>query len=353
MKSLTLAILLALATIPAWAQSRIKDMATIEGMGDAALVGYGMVVGLSGTGDTPLVGRGPFPPGVRVGRDAAQVMVTARLPAGASAGSRMDVTIAAIGDSRNLSGGVLLPTALEGGNGQVYAVAEGRLAVDGLAVQGRSQSISQGSVTTAHIPGGATIERELPTALGQGGELRLRLRNPDFTTAKRMAEAINAFQGQRLARIKDNGTVIVVVPESQSDGAAGLAAAIEGLRVSADQPASKVVVDAASGAIVAGLDVRLAPAAISHGALTIRVTEAPQVSQPSPFSSSGTTKVVPRSSIDVDDGKGSSIIIIPPGGTVGDLLRRLNAAQVSTLDQIAILQALRAAGGLEGELVSR
>ena len=353
MKSLALAILLALATSPAWAQSRIKDMATIEGMGDAALVGYGMVVGLSGTGDTPLVGRGPLPPGVRVGRDAAQVMVTARLPAGAGAGSRMDVTIAAIGDARNLSGGVLLPTALEGGNGQVYAVAEGRLAVDGLAIQGRSQSISRGSATTAHIPGGATIERELPTALGQGGELRLRLRNPDFTTAKRMAETINAFQGQRLARIKDNGTVIVVVPESLPDGAAGLAAAIEGLRVTADQPASKVVVDAASGAIVAGLDVRLAPAAISHGALTIRVIEAPQVSQPPPFSSSGATKVVPRSSIDVDDGKGSSIITIPPGGTVGDLLRRLNAAQVSTLDQIAILQALRSAGGLEGELVSR
>ncbi|WP_161539692.1 flagellar basal body P-ring protein FlgI [Paramagnetospirillum kuznetsovii] len=353
MKSLALAILLALATSPAWAQSRIKDMATIEGMGDAALVGYGMVVGLSGTGDTPLVGRGPLPPGVRVGRDAAQVMVTARLPAGAGAGSRMDVTIAAIGDARNLSGGVLLPTALEGGNGQVYAVAEGRLAVEGLAIQGRSQSISRGSATTAHIPGGATIERELPTALGQGGELRLRLRNPDFTTAKRMAETINAFQGQRLARIKDNGTIIVIVPESQPDGAAGLAAAIEGLRVTADQPASKVVVDAASGAIVAGLDVRLSPAAISHGALTIRVTEAHQVSQPPPFSSSGATKVVPRSSIDVDDSKGSSIITIPPGGTVGDLLRRLNAAQISTLDQIAILQALRSAGGLEGELVSR
>ncbi len=175
----------------------------------------------------------------------------------------------------------------------------------------------------------------------------------DMAAIEGMAETINAFQGQRLARIKDNGTVIVIVPESQPDGAAGLAAAIEGLRVTADQPASKVVVDAVSGAIVAGLDVRLAPAAISHGAVSIRVTETPQVSQPPPFSSSGTTKVVPRSSIDVDDGKGSSIITIPPGGAVGDLLRRLSAAQVSTLDQIAILQALRSAGGLEGELVSR
>jgi flagellar P-ring protein precursor FlgI len=136
MKSLALAILLALVTSPAWAQSRIKDMATIEGMGDAALVGYGMVVGLSGTGDTPLAGRGPLPPGVRVGRDAAQVMVTARLPAGAGAGSRMDVTIAAIGDARNLSGGVLLPTALEGGNGQVYGKRQADRTLIGLPASG-------------------------------------------------------------------------------------------------------------------------------------------------------------------------------------------------------------------------
>jgi len=348
----TLALLLILAGGEARAQSRIKDMATVEGMGDAALVGYGMVVGLAGTGDSPLVGRGPLPPGVRVGRDAAQVMVTTRLPAGAGAGSRLDVAATAVGDARSLAGGVLVPTPLQGGDSLVYAVAEGPVSSGGIGVQTPGQSLTRGGATSGRIPGGAVIERELPTTLTQSGEIRLRLRNPDFTTAQRMAQAINAAQGRRLARIRDNGTVIVTVPPDAPDGAAGLIAAIESLRVEPDLPAARVVVDRTSGTIIAGQDVRLALAAISHGALTIRVTETPQVSQPGPFSSGGTTRVVPRSDIAVDEGQGA-IITLPPGETVGGLLRRLGAAGVPTLDQLAILQALHAAGGMEGELVAR
>ena len=341
-----------LAGSPALAQSRIKDIAQVQDMAEASLVGYGVVVGLAGTGDSALSSRVPAEPGVRVGRNSASVMVTARLAPGMAAGSRVDVTVAALGDARSLNGGHLVPTALEGGDRQALAVAEGPISTGGYAVQAAGQRLSRGNATGG-IPGGAVVERDLPSALGQGGEVRFVLRNPDFTTARRMAETINGAMGRNLARARDNALVIVQIPGDLPDGAVGLIATVEGLTLQADRPASRIVVDGRSGAIVSGLDIPLAGAAISHGALTVRVTEAPQVSQPPPFSSGGRTVVVPRSTIEVDEGGRGGIIALAPGSTVGDLLRRLNAAGMSPLDQLAVLQSLRAAGGLNAELITR
>ena len=348
---MALAILLWSPTV--LAQSRIKDMAQIQDMGTASLVGYGVVVGLPGTGDSPLVSRVPAEPGVRVGRNSASVMVTARLAPGMAAGSRADVTVSALGDARSLNGGHLAPTALEGGDRQVYAVAEGPVSSGAYAVEAPGQRLSRGNASGGTIPSGAVVERDLPSALGQGGEVRFVLRNPDFTTARRMAETINTALGRPLARAKDNALVVVQIPGDMPDGAVGLIAAVEGLPLQADRPANRIVVDSRSGAIVSGLDIPLSGAAISHGALTVRVTEAPQVSQPPPFSSGGRSVVVPRSSIEVDEGGQGGIIALTPGSTVGDLLRRLNAAGLSPLDQLAVLQSLRAAGGLNADLITR
>ena len=342
-----------LAGSPALAQSRIKNLAQIQDMAEASVVGYGVVVGLAGTGDSALTSRVPAEPGIRVGRNSASVMVTARLAPGMAAGSRVDVTVAALGDARSLNGGHLVPTALEGGDRQVLAVAEGPISTGGYAVEAPGQRLSRGNASGGTISGGAVIERDLPSALGQGGEVRFVLRNPDFTTARRLAETINAAMGRTLARARDNALITVQIPADLPDGAVGLIATVEGLTLQADRPASRIVVDGRSGAIVSGLDIPLAGAAISHGALTVRVTEAPQVSQPPPFSSGGRTVVVPRSTIEVDEGGKGGIIALTPGSTVGDLLRRLNATGMGPLDQLAVLQSLRAAGGLNAELITR
>lgn len=351
MKALLLALIL-LLPVPVLAQSRVKDIAAVQDLGEASVVGYGVVTGLPGTGDSALVGRVPAEPGVRIGRNTASVMVTARLAPGLRPGSRADVTVSAMGDARSLTGGTLAPTALEGGDRRVYAVAEGPVATGGLSVEAGGQRLSRGSATTGTVSGGAMVEHELPLSLGQGGAVRFVLRNPDFTTAKRMADSINAALGRPLARARDNAAVSVQIPADMPDGAVGLIAAVEGVVVQPDRPAARIVVDARTGIIVAGQDIPLASAAISHGALSVRVTEAPQVSQPPPFSSGGSTVVVPRSTVEVDEGNGQ-LIALPPGSTVGDLLHRLRAAGMGPIDQISVLQSLRAAGGLNAELISR
>lgn len=344
--------ILLLLPLPGLAQSRVKDMAVVQDMGEASFVGYGVVVGLPGTGDSALSSRAPSEPGVRVGRNAASVVVTARLSPGMRPGGRADVTVSALGDARNLAGGTLTPTALQGGDRQVYAVAEGPVATGGYRAEAAGQRLSRGGATTGHISGGAMVERELPLSLGQSGEVRFVLRNPDFTTARRMADSINAALGRSLARPLDNAAVAVRIPGDMPDGAVGLIAAVEGVTVQADRPVARIVVDGRSGSIVSGLDIPLEAAAISHGGLSVRVSEAPQVSQPPPFSRGGSTVVVPRSTVEVEEGRGG-LIALPPGSTVGDLLRRLNAAGMSPIDQISVLQSLRAAGGLNAELISR
>lgn len=337
---------------PALAQSRIKDIASVQDMGEAVFTGYGAVVGLAGTGDSALASRGGTGPGVRVGRDTAAVMVTVRLVPGMRAGSRADVSVAAVGDARSLNGGTLAPTALEGGDRQIYAVAAGPVATGGLSAQGRGQSLSRGATTTGTISGGAMVERDLPLSLGQGGEVRFLLQNPDFTTAKRLSDTINAALGRPLALARDNASVTVRIPPDYPNGAVGLIAAVEGLPLQSDRPAAKLVVDARTGSIVSGLAIPLAPVAISHGGLSIRVTETPRISQPGPFSSGGRTVVAQESRIEIGE-DGGHVVALPPGSTLGDLLKALRAAEIPTLDQISILQSLRAAGGFDAEMISR
>jgi len=355
MRLLLLALLVPglLGAPPAVAQVRVKDLATLSdtGGGEAAFVSHGMVTGLPGTGDSPMVPRGMLPPGVRMGRDVAQVMVTVRLAPGMRAGTRVDASVAAIGDARSLAGGVLAPVAFEGGDRRIYATASGPVAAGGIDVTAPGARLTRGTPTAGMVPGGAVVETDVPGGVGANGEVLFVLRQPDFTTAARLARAIDAELGQPLARAVDKGAVAVRVPDSFPEGLVGLIARAENARLTPDRAPARIVVDARTGSIVSGLDVPLAPVAIGHGPLQIRVSETPVVSQPPPFSSGGRTLVVPRSTIEVSEG--NRVIATPSGGTVGDLLRSLSAAGVSTLDQIAILQSLKAAGGIDADLVSR
>lgn len=352
-----LAAALALGLLPALAGGataqtvRVKDIARIGGMGEASFSALGLVVGLPGTGDSRPPAGVNLPPGLRFGRDSAVVMVTARLAPGLRAGGRGDVTVAALGDARSLAGGVLTPTELEGNDRQTYAIAEGPINAGGFSAVGMAASVTRGSPTTGGIAGGAVTERDLPLALGPGGQVQVLLNRPDFTTARRVADAINAALGRKLARPLDNAAVGVTVPPDFPDGPANLIASIESAPLTPDRASHQVVVDPRSGTVVAGLDIPLAPVAIGHGPLTVRISEAPQVSQPAPFSSGGRTVVVPRSEIEIS--QNGQVIATPRGGTVGDLLAALDAAGVPVLDRIAILQAVRAAGGFDAELVSR
>lgn len=347
-----LAFLLVLTGTQAPAQTvRVKDIARIGGMGEASFTALGLVVGLPGTGETRPPPGMALPPGAQLGRNSAVVMVTARLSPGLRAGSRVDVSVAAMGDARSLAGGILTPTALEGGDRQIYAIAEGPISAGGFWAGGIAASITQGSPATGSIAGGGMIERDVPLALGPGGQIQILLNRPDFTTARRVADAINATLGRRLARPLDNAAVAVTVPPDFPDGPANLIATIESAPLTPDRAAQAVVVDPRTGTVVAGLGIPLAPVAIGHGALTVRVTETPQVSQPAPFSSGGRTVVVPRSEIEIS--QNGRVLATPRGGTVGDLLAALDAAGVPVLDRIAILQAVRAAGGFEADLIAR
>ncbi|CAA7614086.1 Flagellar P-ring protein [Candidatus Terasakiella magnetica] len=338
--------------VPVLAQSRIKDIANVQDLGEAVFTGYGAVAGLAGTGDSALASRGTITPGARVGRDTAAVMVTVRLAPGVRVGSRADVSVAAVGDARSLNGGILVPTALEGSDRQIYAVAAGPVATGGISAQSRGQSISRGSTTTGIISSGAMVERDLPLSLGQGGEVRFLLHNPDFTTAKRLSDTINTALGRFVALARDNASVTVRIPPDYPNGAVGLIAAVEGLPLQSDRPAARLVIDARSGSIISGHDIPLAPVAISHGGLTIQVTQAPRISQPGPFSSTGRTVVAQESRIEVSEG-GGQMVALPPGSTLGDLLKALRAAEIPTLDQISILQSLRAAGSFDAEMIAR
>ena len=348
---------------PALADVRIKDIADIEGIRDNQLVGYGLVVGLNGTGDQldsavftrqSLIGMLE-----RLGvntrdqesklktKNVAAVMVTASLPAFARSGSRIDVSVSALGDAKDLTGGTLLVTPLLGADGEVYGVSQGTLTTGAIAAKGSGASVTRNIPTSARISNGATVEREVPFALASKTALRLGLRNPDLTTARRMADVINrAMPG--IARATD--------PRTVSLGLAGrdpvdVLARIESLRVEPDNPAT-VVIDEASGTIVMGAQVRISTVAIAQGNLTIRVTEDPQVSQPGPLSN-GSTVVTPKTSIQVDTQSDRRLGILPGGVTLRDLVASLNALGVGPRDMISILQSIKAAGALQAELVLR
>ncbi|MFC4725116.1 flagellar basal body P-ring protein FlgI [Glycocaulis abyssi] len=346
---------------PVHANPRIKDIADIEGVRDNQLVGYGLVVGLDGSGDTlrnsaftrqslnSLMERFNVnirDADLRTGNVAA-VLVTAHLPPFATQGSRMDVTVSAMGDASSLQGGVLIATPLMGADGQVYAVAQGSIAVGGFTAQGQGASITRGVPTNGRISNGAIIERELRFDLASRDEIRLALRNPDFTTARRMADAINAYIGTGTAHASDPATVVVSRPASFSGDMVGLVADVEQLRVAADMRA-RVVIDESTGTIVMGENVRVSTVAIAQGNLTITVSETPIASQPGAFSE-GETVVLPRTQVTAEEDS-MQLGVLQGSVSLRELVDGLNALGVSPRDMITILQTIKAAGALQAEI---
>jgi flagellar P-ring protein precursor FlgI len=361
-----LAILLlgsALAAGPAFAFSRIKDLVEVQGIRDNMLVGYGLVVGLNGTGDslrnapftqlsiqTMLERMGTNTIGQTMQtKNVAAVMVTANLPAFSAPGSRIDVSVSAMGDAKNLQGGTLLVTTLFGADGQIYALAQGPVAIGGFSAQGDAASVTRGVPTAGRISNGAIVEKDTGFKLASLTNLRLSLHNPDLTTATRIAKAVNAFLGGSSAQATDPSNVELAVPATYPGGTMALLTDIEQVKVDPDQPA-KVVIDENSGVIVMGADVRISTVAIAEGNLTIKVTETPQVSQPSPFSNTGTTQVVPRTNIQIDDGKNNKIAVLNEGVSLQHVVDGLNALGIGPRDIISILQAIKAAGALQADI---
>ena len=352
-----------LAANPAFAASRIKDIVDVEGVRDNLLVGYGLVVGLDGTGDS--LNSSPFTEqsligmlerlGVNVRDDGlstdnvAAVMVTATLPPFARQGSRIDVSVSSLGDSESLLGGQLLVTPLLGADGEVYAVAQGALSVGGFSSEGAAESVTQGVPTAGRIASGAIVEREVPFDLAGLTTIHLSLRNPDFTTARRVMDTINAAIGPGIATAPDPATVRLRVPAHAGIDVVGLITRIEQLQVEPDQVA-RVVIDESTGIIVMGENVRISTVAIAQGNLTIRITETPIVSQPAPFSETGNTETVPRTEISVDDDSDRQLGVLSPGVTLQELVQSLNALGIGPRDMIAILQSIKAAGALQADI---
>jgi flagellar P-ring protein FlgI len=358
-----LAVGTALAAAPAFAFSRVKDLVDVQGIRDNMLVGYGLVVGLNGTGDS--LKNAPFTQlsiqsmlerlgtntrgQVMQTKNVAAVMVTANLPAFAAPGSRIDVSVSAMGDAKNLQGGTLLVTTLFGADGQIYALAQGPVSIGGFSAQGEASSVTRGVPTAGRIANGAIVEKGTGFQLSSLTNLKLSLHNPDLTTATRIAKAVNAYLGGNSAQATDPSNVALNVPTNYPGGAMALLTDIEQVKVDPDQPA-KVIIDENSGVIVMGSDVRISTVAIAQGNLTIKVTETPQVSQPSPFSNTGTSQTVPRTNIQVDDGKGNKIAVMQDGVSLQHVVDGLNALGVGPRDIISILQAIKAAGALQAEI---
>jgi len=345
---------------PAAAKSRIKDIVAVEGVRDNHLIGYGIVVGLNGTGDSlrnaPMTKQSMESllerQGVNIrdanlnAKNAAAVMVTAKLPAFAGAGAKIDVSVSAMGDAKSLQGGTLMVTALQGADGQTYAVAQGQVQTGAVSAGGASgSSISRGVPTAGRIAAGADVERETGFQMVAMSELRLSLRNPDFTTSRRIADAINSkYPGCAQAQ---NPTIVAIRSPAGMD-MISFVTAIENLEVEPDGPA-KVIIDEVNGVVVMGDDVRISQVAIAQGNLTISVQETPAVSQPAPFSQ-GRTTVVPQSAISIDEEKGKKLITLGGGASLKSLVGGLNALGVTPRDMITILQAVKAAGALQADI---
>jgi flagellar P-ring protein FlgI len=360
---------LALALAAPWAAQaasvRIKDIVNVQGVRGNDLVGYGLVVGLNGTGDS--LRSIPFTEdslinllerlGVNIegedvkAKNVAAVIVTATLPPFARSGSEIDATISAIGDAESLLGGTLVLTPLLAADGNVYAVAQGTVIAGGFEAEGSAETVTQGVPTSGVIPSGARIEQEVSFAFDELRSVRLALRDPDFTTAQRIQGAINREVGLEVARTLDSGTIDVAVPAAFANRVAAFVSAIENLSVTPDL-AARVVVDQRSGTIVVGADVRISEVAVSQGNLTVRVTETPQVSQPNPFGE-GDTVVVPRTDVEVDTQANNRIAVLNEGTTLAELVQGLNALGVGPRDLIDILSAIKAAGALHAEFIVR
>lgn len=362
-------LLLALLLVPLWpgvprAQVRVKDVARVQGVRENSLYGYGLVVGLAGSGDKSR--SSPFTPqaianmllrlGVTVpsgvvldGKNVAAVMVTTKLPPFTKPGSALDVTVSSLGDATSLQGGTLLLTPLQGPDGRIYALAQGPLSVGGFVASGSGgDSVQKNHPTVGRVPAGALVEKEVPMALDPSG-VNFTLLQPDFTTAVRMAQAINGAGIGEVARATDPSTVAVRVPAAEQGRLMEFIARVETVRLTVDAPA-RVVINERTGTVIMGAQLRISTVAVSHGSLSIQVKEEKQVSQPQPFAPQGSqTVVVPKSDVTVKEEKGQ-LTVVPEGASIGDVVQALNALGVTPRDLIAILQAIRQAGALMAEL---
>lgn len=350
---------------PAFAsEARIKDLVEFDGVRGNDLVGYGLVVGLNGTGDG--LRNSPFTEealvnllermGVNIAgeqirpKNVAAVLVTATLPPFARAGSQIDISVSAIGDSNSLLGGTLIMTPLNAADGNIYAVAQGSIIAGGVTAAGDGAQVTQGVPTSGVIPSGARVEREVEFELNDVTNLRMALRNPDFTTAARIEQAINAQFGRPVARMIDSGTVQLDIDVAGLSSPAHLISALENIEIAPAQRA-RVVVDQRSGTIVLGSDVRISRVAVSQGNLTLRVQENPIVVQPNPFTQGGETIVVPNTTVDIVEEPGIGLALVDDAVSLPQVIEGLNALGVSPQDMIDILKAIKAAGALHAEFI--
>jgi flagellar P-ring protein precursor FlgI len=342
--------------------ARIKDIAAFRGVRSNQLVGYGLVVGLAGTGDSDdaiftlqsmssmleKMGVTVSPDEIKI-KNVAAVMVTAELPPFARSGSRLDALVNSIGDAKTLGGGTLLMTPLKAADGQVYAVAQGPVATGGFLIgSGSGDKVAKNFPTVGRVVQGVSVEREIPFDLNQKDSLTLALNKPDFTTATRVAQAINAGMMEKVAYTQDSGTIHVSVPAGFSGNIAALIATVEGLSVTPDN-VSRVVINERTGTVIMGENVRIATVAIAHGNLSVEIKQNFDVSQPMPFSNRGQTVVTPNAQTMVKEGR-APLQVLETGVSIGQVVRALNALGVTPRDLISILQALKAAGALQADL---
>ncbi|PTU73850.1 flagellar biosynthesis protein FlgI [Pseudomonas mangrovi] len=358
-------LLLGALLLSAAAQAeRLKDLASIQGVRSNQLIGYGLVVGLNGTGDQTT--QTPFtvqtfnnmmaqfgikvPQGGNVQlKNVAAVSIHADLPAFAKPGQTIDVTISSIGNAKSLRGGSLLMSPLKGIDGNVYAIAQGNLVVGGFDAGGADGSRITVNVPSAgRIPNGATVERPVPSGFEQGNYLTLNLNRPDFTTAKNIVDKLNELLGPGVAQALDGGSVRVAAPADAGQRVDYLSI-IENLEVDAGQAVAKIIINSRTGTIVIGQNVRVQPAAVTHGSLTVTITEDPIVSQPEPFSQ-GQTAVVPRSRVNAEE-EAKPMFKFAPGTTLDEIVRAVNQVGASPSDLMAILEALKQAGALQADLI--
>ncbi len=340
---------------------RIKDIANVQGVRDNQLMGYGLVVGLPGTGEKASYTEQTFktmlknfginlPANVKPKiKNVAVVAVNATMPAFIKPGQTLDVSVSSLGEAKSLRGGMLLQTFLKGVDGEIYAIAQGSLVVSGFSAEGLDGSkVIQNTPTVGRIPNGAIVERSVASPFSNGDHLTLNLRRSDFSTAKRMADAINDLLGPNIARALDGTSVQVIAPREASQRVAYLAT-LENIELTPAEQAAKIIVNSRTGTIVVGQGVKLMPAAVTHGGLTVTIAEATQVSQPNPFSD-GETVVTSNSTIDVEQ-EDNRMFLFNPGTTLDELVRAVNLVGAGPSDVLAILEALKVAGALHGELI--
>ncbi|MGC9323904.1 MAG: flagellar basal body P-ring protein FlgI [Desulfomonilia bacterium] len=360
MKKVYLLILVIVLTAQTLHAVRVKDLVEIQGVRENKLTGYGLVVGLNGTGDKSgaeftirslanmlrNMGIQVDPNTLKV-KNVAAVMVTASLPPFARSTQKLDCTVSSVGDSASLAGGTLISTPLFGPDGKVYAMAQGPVSVGGFAVGGTSGTgVTKNFPTVGTIPGGAIVERSMDTSFGSS--LKLVMNDPDFTTTYRLVTTINEKFGGEIAHAHDLSTIEIRIPEAFQTRIVDFVATIESFDVIPDTRA-RVIVNERTGTVVMGDDVRISTVAIAHGNLSIKITEEPQVSQPLPFSRGGQTVVVPRTGVTVDEG-GKRLVVLPSGATIADLVSALNAIGVSPRDLVIILQCIKRTGALYADL---